>query len=386
MRSPPSPPGSRRATGRCFAFSAMPAPARRRSPVMSPTSANGDVVFAAFTGKAAHVMRGKGCRDAGTIHSLIYRLRGEDEDGPTFVLNDDSAAAKAAMIVIDECSMVDEEIGHDLLSFGMPILVLGDPAQLPPVAGGGFFTGAEPDVMLTEVHRQAADDPIIRLSMIVREGGAPRGWPLRREQRRRPRRDRPGGGARRRPGAGRPQQHAAELQRPHPRAPQAERAAAGRRRQARLPPERPQARAPQRQPLARRPGRASRGRALLRYTLSPEEGEDGKGRTVVSINPAFFDGTAEALTTAERRRSDEFDFGYVLTVHKAQGSQWDDVISSTRASPSASTPNAGSTPGSPAPPSASDRALKLTRRSVWRAARSPGCPSGTRYGGRRRPG
>ena len=28
----------------------------------------------------------------------------------------------------------------------------------------------------------------------------------------------------------------------------------------------------------------------------------------------------------ERRRSDEFDFGYVLTVHKAQGSQWDDVI------------------------------------------------------------
>ena len=50
-------------------------------------------------------------------------------------------------------------------------LVLGDPAQLPPVAGGGYFTDASPDVMLTEVHRQAEGDPIVRLSMIVREGG-----------------------------------------------------------------------------------------------------------------------------------------------------------------------------------------------------------------------
>ncbi len=131
----------------------------------------GEVAFAAFTGKAAHVMRGKGCRGAGTIHSLIYRTRGEDENGPTFVLNHDSAAGKAELIIIDECSMVDEEIGRDLLSFGTPVLVLGDPAQLPPIAGGGFFTEAEPDIMLTEVHRQAADNPIVRLSMIAREGG-----------------------------------------------------------------------------------------------------------------------------------------------------------------------------------------------------------------------
>src|SRR5215468_493146 len=130
----------------------------------------GDAVFAAFTGKAAHVMRNKGCRGAGTIHSLIYRPEGEEDEVPTFVLNQDSAAGKASLIVIDECSMVDEEVGRDLLSFGVPVLVLGDPAQLPPVAGGGFFTDAEPDVMLTEVHRQAADDPIIRLSMVVREG------------------------------------------------------------------------------------------------------------------------------------------------------------------------------------------------------------------------
>src|SRR5690606_17137443 len=58
----------------------------------------------------------------------------------------------------------------DLLSFGTPVLVLGDPAQLPPVSGGGFFTSAGPDMMLTEVHRQAADNPIIRMSMLVRDG------------------------------------------------------------------------------------------------------------------------------------------------------------------------------------------------------------------------
>jgi exodeoxyribonuclease-5 len=56
------------------------------------------------------------------------------------------------------------------MSFGVPILVLGDPAQLPPISGGGFFTDGAPDVMLTEVHRQAKDNPIVWLSMEVREG------------------------------------------------------------------------------------------------------------------------------------------------------------------------------------------------------------------------
>ena len=133
--------------------------------------ARGEAVFAAFTGKAALVLRSKGCAGASTIHSLIYRAS-EDEDGaPTFTLNHDGPASRAGLIVIDECSMVDEELARDLLSFGKPILVLGDPAQLPPVKGGGFFTEGEPDVMLTEIHRQAEDNPIIRLSQIVRAGG-----------------------------------------------------------------------------------------------------------------------------------------------------------------------------------------------------------------------
>src|SRR6201982_199992 len=131
---------------------------------------DGKVLFAAFTGKAASVMRQKGCTGASTIHSLIYRARESEEEAPSFDLWHDSPAAKARLIVIDECSMVDAELGRDLLSFHVPVLVLGDPAQLPPIQGGGFFTDQTPDAMLTEVHRQALGDPIVRLSMEVRAG------------------------------------------------------------------------------------------------------------------------------------------------------------------------------------------------------------------------
>ena len=123
-----------------------------------------------FRSKAALVMRNKGCDNASTIHSLIYRARESGVEQPSFELWDDAPASKAKLIVIDECSMVDAELGRDLMSFDCPLLVLGDPAQLPPIQGGGFFTNSEPDAMLTEVHRQAQDDPIVRMSMDIREG------------------------------------------------------------------------------------------------------------------------------------------------------------------------------------------------------------------------
>jgi exodeoxyribonuclease-5 len=198
-------------------------------------SIEGRVEFAAYTGKAALVMRQKGCPGARTIHNLIYtptgdpatsasgelaqlakeleektaewrriydkrdkskgidfslmnhplrkeldtiekraeELRGKAKRQPGFLLNENSDAAHAKLIVVDECSMVDARIGHDLLTFNTPVLVLGDPAQLPPVMGGGFFTEQEPDFLLDEIHRQAADSGIVRLATKIRNGGAP---------------------------------------------------------------------------------------------------------------------------------------------------------------------------------------------------------------------
>ena len=162
---------------------------------------DGRVMFGSFTGKAAAVMRDKGCPDATTIHRMIYRARDKGtakirelreqlinatleadrqrletaiaEEAkalrcPSFSINPDSEVRGASLVIVDECSMVDRRIGEDLLSFGAPVLVLGDPAQLPPVGGGGYFTEREPDIMLTEVHRHAEASGILRLATKVR--------------------------------------------------------------------------------------------------------------------------------------------------------------------------------------------------------------------------
>lgn len=135
---------------------------------------DGLVLFAAFTGKAALVMKKRGCVGARTIHSLIYIAEQNKKTGEvTWRLNKESALRDASLLIIDECSMVDEELATDLLSFGIPILVLGDPAQLPPVSGAGYFTEAKPDIMLTEIHRQAKDNPIVYLASEIREGRYP---------------------------------------------------------------------------------------------------------------------------------------------------------------------------------------------------------------------
>jgi exodeoxyribonuclease-5 len=161
------------------------------------------VLFAAFTGKAALVMQKKGCLGARTIHSLAYtpqsksaaRIReleaqiasADDPDRardlrealrreriahnrPAFSLNPCSDIKGADLLIIDEVSMVGERMGIDLLSFGTPILVLGDPAQLPPVGDGDYFTGRKPDTMLTEIHRQAQGSPVVALATSVRNG------------------------------------------------------------------------------------------------------------------------------------------------------------------------------------------------------------------------
>lgn len=130
-----------------------------------------EVVTCAYTGKAANVLRRKGTPDARTIHSAIYIVEEDERTGKlTWTKNMFGPAASADLIGLDECSMVDDDMAEDLLSFGRRILVMGDPGQLPPIRGPGAFTAGEPDVFLTEIHRQAAESPIIRLATQAREG------------------------------------------------------------------------------------------------------------------------------------------------------------------------------------------------------------------------
>jgi exodeoxyribonuclease-5 len=130
--------------------------------------------FAAFTGKAAYVMRQRGCEPCSTIHKLIYDTH-YDEVRQRYFRTLKEQLPATGLIIIDEASMLNERLAVDLLSFDIPVLVVGDPAQLPPVRGGGtgYFMRmhGEPDVMLTEVHRQALNNPILRLANDIRAGG-----------------------------------------------------------------------------------------------------------------------------------------------------------------------------------------------------------------------
>lgn len=134
-------------------------------------SVRGQVLFGAFTGKAAMVLTKKGC-PASTLHSLIYNPKVDSRTGEvTFLRNPHSHIAGSSLLVVDEVSMVGPELGADACSYGTKILVLGDPFQLPPIKGEGYFTSDEPDILLTEIRRQAEGSPIIQMSLDIRTGG-----------------------------------------------------------------------------------------------------------------------------------------------------------------------------------------------------------------------
>lgn len=137
------------------------------------------VAFCAYTGKAASVLRrklfsaGVDPSYCGTIHGLIYS---PEEDGRGGVAGWTLVpSVEADLIVVDEASMVDEQVYADLKSFKLPILAVGDHGQLPPINGSLNLVG-NPMVVLEKIHRQAADNPILQLSQVIRDEGAiPRG-------------------------------------------------------------------------------------------------------------------------------------------------------------------------------------------------------------------
>lgn len=284
----------------------------------------GRVLYGAFTGKAALVLQRKGCHDASTIHSMIYRVEEGEGWEPRFRINHASEVAGAKLVVIDEVSMVGAELAQDLLSFGTKVLVLGDPAQLPPVKDAGFFTARTPDVMLTEVHRQAAENPIIRLSMTVREGGQ-----LER-------------------GAYGESRVVSRTEIGPDDVLRADQVLVGMNRTRRAYNDRIRV-LRGRDPAQPEPSdklvclRNNREKRLLNgglWSVESIEERDEAGVTMmvtsedsVETRPTevyvlneFFAGREDGVSWDRRRGTEEFTYGYALTVHKSQGSQWDDVV------------------------------------------------------------
>jgi exodeoxyribonuclease V len=74
------------------------------------------------------------------------------------------------LIVVDESSAVSDDMLGDIQSYNIPILAVGDHAQLPPIGGLGTLV-ANPEIRLEKIHRQAEGSPIIRMSKLVRETG-----------------------------------------------------------------------------------------------------------------------------------------------------------------------------------------------------------------------
>jgi len=140
------------------------------------------VAFLTFTGKASSVLKIKlnttNTYDdyIGTIHGLIYAPETRyDRKLKTWVITGWKLKDREEMyydvLIIDEASMVSQKIWKDLLKFGKPIIAVGDHGQLPPIGSDSFSLVQDTDFKLTEIHRHALNSPIIALSKWVREEG-----------------------------------------------------------------------------------------------------------------------------------------------------------------------------------------------------------------------
>lgn len=326
------------------------------------------VVHLAPTGKAAAVMRRKGCEGARTIHSYIYqppgeiveevkRLRQEIEaiegkdpfdarlasmrsqlewlrqrlQNPSWILRL-SLDPPPRLIVVDEASMVSEALARDILSFGVKVLAIGDPGQLPPVHGDALFMSGTPDVMLTEVHRQALESPVLRMATHVRHHGAG---------------SLPYGQYHLRYGSLAPASFAGMIL-------EADQVLVGRNATRR------RLNATMREmsglPVSPAPVAGEKLVCLRNANARPADGGDAEikilngtqWRVDECVDDGFWyrarltdwDGGGDSVVVKMHREpfagqdvlpenrfdAHEFDFGYALTVHKAQGSQWDDVV------------------------------------------------------------
>lgn len=130
-----------------------------------------DVVYCAYTGKATLVLSNKGCKNTSTLHRLLYHAKRNQFTGKYYFEARTCLEHNYKIVVIDEVSMLSDEMWQLLLKHNVYVLALGDPGQLGPVKSEQDSKLLDsPNIFLTEIMRQAEGNEIIHWSMKIREG------------------------------------------------------------------------------------------------------------------------------------------------------------------------------------------------------------------------
>ena len=127
-----------------------------------------DVAYVTYTGKAAEVLRRKGCSNATTAHKLLYKAKPLPNGKFKFIPRD-NLEKPFKIIVVDEISMLPRSLWELLLKHKVYILACGDPFQLPPIsANDDNGVLAHPHIFLDEIMRQARESEIIQATLAIR--------------------------------------------------------------------------------------------------------------------------------------------------------------------------------------------------------------------------
>lgn len=126
-----------------------------------------DVCFACFTGKAAQVLLKKGNKNVVTLHKLLYKSIPKESGGFVRI---PKQTIPYKIVVVDEVSMAPKTLMDLLFKHDVYVICLGDPFQLPPVdKKEDNHLLDTPHIFLDEIMRQAQESEIIQLSMAIRE-------------------------------------------------------------------------------------------------------------------------------------------------------------------------------------------------------------------------
>ena len=127
------------------------------------------IFFSCFTSKACTALRVKG-NPANTIHKTFYNIF--KLNGQYYFKVKNSIPEYIKLIVIDEAAMCNDKMLDDIFSFGLPVILLGDRYQLSPVIGKNslFADPKNIDAELTEVMRQDDSSGVLELATKARNG------------------------------------------------------------------------------------------------------------------------------------------------------------------------------------------------------------------------